>query len=70
MCGRKSGKGMFVYAKDTKDRPVNAEAQAIIKKHATVGPANVASDEDIALRLLSRCLFLSFLSIYLDIYLI
>lgn len=54
MCGRKSGKGMFVYAKDTKDRPVNAEAQAIIKKHATVGPANVASDEDIALRLLSR----------------
>jgi len=54
MCGRKSGKGMFVYAKDSKDRPVNQEATSIIKKHSTVGPAAVASDEDIALRLLVR----------------
>ena len=23
MCGRKSGKGMYVYAKDSKDRPMN-----------------------------------------------
>jgi len=54
MCGRKSGKGMFVYAKDSKDRPVNEEAMSLIKKHSTVGPSNVAGDEDIALRLLVR----------------
>merc|ERR550539_1666614 len=54
MCGRKSGKGMFVYAKDSKDRPVNEEAMSLIKKHSTVGPSDVASDEDIALRLLVR----------------
>jgi len=54
MCGRKSGKGMFVYAKGSKERPVNDEAMAIIKQHATVGPAAVGGDEDIAMRLLTR----------------
>lgn len=54
MCGRKSGKGMYVYAKDSKDRPMNQEALGIIKKHATVGPDAVASDLDIQLRLVSR----------------
>jgi len=54
MCGRKSGKGMFVYAKGSKERPVNDEAMAIIKQHATVGPASVGADEDIAMRLLTR----------------
>ena len=58
MCGRKSGKGMFVYAKGSKERPVNDEAMAIIKQHATVGPAAVGGDEDIAMRLLTRYQFI------------
>jgi len=54
MCGRKSGKGMFVYSKDSKDRPVNDAAKAIIKNRALTGPASVSGDEDIAMRLLTR----------------
>merc|ERR1712107_385309 len=54
MCGRKSGKGLFVYSKDSKDRPVNEEAKNLIKNRSMTGPAAVASDEDIALRLLTR----------------
>jgi len=54
MCGRKSGKGLFVYSKDSKDRPVNEEAKNLIKNRSLTGPAAVASDEDIALRLLTR----------------
>merc|ERR1712200_389797 len=54
MCGRKSGKGMFVYSKDSKDRPVNDAAKAIIKNRALTGPASVSGDEDIAMRLLPR----------------
>ena len=46
--------GMFVYAKGSKERPINEEAMAIIKQHSTVGAAAVGSDEDIALRLLTR----------------
>ena len=67
MCGRKSGKGMFVYAKGSKERPVNDEAMAIIKQHATVGPASVGADEDIAMRLLTRYLFICIvlISLYL-----
>jgi enoyl-CoA hydratase/long-chain 3-hydroxyacyl-CoA dehydrogenase len=54
MCGRKSGKGMFVYSKDSKDRPVNEKAREIMKARSLVGPASVGGDEDIAMRLLSR----------------
>jgi len=54
MCGRKSGKGMFVYSKDSKDRPVNEEAKNLIKNRSMAGPEAVGGDEDIALRLLTR----------------
>merc|ERR1712126_780197 len=54
MCGRKSKKGLFVYSKDSKDRPVNEEAKNLIKNRSMTGPAAVPSDEDIALRLLTR----------------
>jgi hypothetical protein len=54
MCGRKSDKGMFVYAKGQKDRPVNQEGLNIIKKFATVAPAATSGDDDIALRLVTR----------------
>jgi len=54
MCGRKSGKGMFVYAKDTKERPINEEAMSLIKNHSLAPNSSVGGDEDIALRLLTR----------------
>merc|ERR1719400_1563972 len=54
MCGRKSGKGMFVYAEGTKDRPVNQDGLNIIKKLAVSAPAGTSSDEDITLRLICR----------------
>ncbi|XP_023340375.1 trifunctional enzyme subunit alpha, mitochondrial [Eurytemora carolleeae] len=54
MCGRKSGKGMFVYAKDTKERPINEEAMSLIKNHSLAPNASVGGDDDIALRLLTR----------------
>jgi 3-hydroxyacyl-CoA dehydrogenase len=54
MCGRKSDKGMYVYAKGQKDRPVNQEALDIIKKYATEAPAATSGDEDLQLRLVSR----------------
>jgi len=53
-CGRKTGKGIFVYSKDTKDRPVNDAGLALIKNRPKEAPAAVGSDEDIALRLLTR----------------
>jgi len=54
MCGRKSQKGMYVYAEGTKDRPMNQEALDIIKKFAVTAPPTTSGDEDIALRLVSR----------------
>jgi len=54
MCGRKSGKGIFVYAKDSKERPVNDAGMALIKNRSIEPKAAVGSDEDIALRLLTR----------------
>lgn len=54
MCGRKSNKGMYVYSKDTKERPMNQEGLDIIKKFALTAPAATAGDEDIQLRLVSR----------------
>jgi len=54
MCGRKSQKGMYVYAEGTKDRPMNQEALDIIKKFALTAPTATSGDDDIALRLVSR----------------
>jgi len=54
MCGRKSGKGMFVYAEGSKDRPVNQEALNVIKKFSLEAPPATGGDEDITLRLISR----------------
>ena len=54
MMGRKSEKGLFVYAKGSKERPVNQEGLNIIKKFATVAPAATDSDEDIVLRMVTR----------------
>merc|ERR1712013_605207 len=52
MMGRKSGKGMFVYAEGSKDRPVNQDALNIIKKFSLEAPAATGGDEDITLRLI------------------
>lgn len=54
MCGRKSKKGMYVYADGTKDRPINQEGLDIIKKFAVTAPAATSGDDDIALRLVTR----------------
>jgi len=54
MMGRKSEKGLFVYAKGSKERPVNQEGLNIIKKFATVAPAATSSDDDIVLRMVTR----------------
>jgi len=54
MCGRKSGKGMFVYAEGSKERPVNQEALNVIKKFSLEAPPATGGDEDITLRLISR----------------
>lgn len=54
MCGRKSGKGMFVYAEGSKERPINQEAIEIFKKLSVPAPAGTDGDEDIQLRLVSR----------------
>jgi len=54
MMGRKSEKGLFTYAKGSKDRPVNQEGMNIVKKFATVAPAATGGDEDIVLRMVTR----------------
>merc|ERR1719288_461710 len=42
MMGRKSDKGLFVYAKGSKDRPVNQEGMNIVKKFALEAPSATA----------------------------
>jgi len=54
MCGRKSDKGMFVYSKDSKDRPMNQEGLNLIKQFALTAPEATGGDEDITLRLITR----------------
>merc|ERR1712183_285033 len=54
MMGRKTKKGLFVYADGSKDRPINQEGMNIVKKFATVAPAATGSDEDIVLRMVTR----------------
>ena len=31
--GRKTGKGIFIYDSNSKDRPLNSEAEEILKKY-------------------------------------
>merc|ERR1712154_512883 len=52
--GRKTKKGLFVYADGSKDRPLNQEAMNLIKKFALVAPPSTATDEDIVLRMVTR----------------
>nr|XP_057913543.1 hydroxyacyl-CoA dehydrogenase trifunctional multienzyme complex subunit alpha a [Doryrhamphus excisus] len=52
--GRKSGKGCFIYGKATKDKRVNPDAEAILKKYRLSAPPTVSSDSDIQYRLVSR----------------
>merc|ERR1712172_117460 len=52
--GRKSKKGLFVYADGSKDRPLNQDALNLIKKFALVAPPATATDEDIVLRMVTR----------------
>merc|ERR1712083_1174040 len=52
--GRKSKKGLFVYADGSKDRPLNEEGMKIIKIFSLDAPQATASDEDIVLRMVSR----------------
>nr|NVI75870.1 mitochondrial trifunctional protein alpha subunit [Cucujiformia] len=51
--GRKSGKGIFIYEKGTKSRPVNPEALDIIKKYS-IQPKGSTLDEDRQLRMVLR----------------
>ena len=51
--GRKSGKGIFLYEKGVKDRPLNPGAADILNRHK-IEPKGPITDEDIQLRLVSR----------------
>ncbi|XP_077443508.1 hydroxyacyl-CoA dehydrogenase trifunctional multienzyme complex subunit alpha a [Stigmatopora argus] len=52
--GRKSGKGCFIYGKGKKEKSVNPEAEAILKKYKLSASPTVSSDADIQYRLVSR----------------
>lgn len=51
--GRKSGKGIFVYDSNTKDKNVNDEAVKMLKQYA-LQPKLEMSDENVKMRLLTR----------------
>lgn len=51
--GRKSGKGIFLYEKGSKNRDINPEALNVLKKYSTE-PKGAFTDEDKQLRMVSR----------------
>jgi enoyl-CoA hydratase/long-chain 3-hydroxyacyl-CoA dehydrogenase len=51
--GRKSGKGIFVYEKGSKDRPVNSGATDILNRHKISAKGSI-EPVDIQIRLVSR----------------
>lgn len=51
--GRKSGKGIYVYEKGSKNRDVNPEALNILKKYS-IEPKGSFEDEDKTLRMVTR----------------
>ncbi|XP_057666553.1 trifunctional enzyme subunit alpha, mitochondrial [Diorhabda carinulata] len=51
--GRKSGKGIYVYEKGSKNRDVNFEALEVLKKYS-IQPKGDFEDEDKTLRMVSR----------------
>lgn len=51
--GRKSGKGVYIYEKGSKNRDVNAEALEIVKKYS-LEPRGSFEDEDKTLRMVTR----------------
>lgn len=51
--GRKSGKGIYIYQKGSKNRDVNHDALAIVKKYS-LEPKGSFEDEDKTLRMVAR----------------
>nr|NVI75861.1 mitochondrial trifunctional protein alpha subunit [Cucujiformia] len=51
--GRKSGKGIFVYEKGSKERSINTDALEIIKRYS-IEPKGSFEDEDKTMRMVSR----------------
>ena len=51
--GRKSGKGIYIYEKGSKERKINPDAMTILNSHK-VAPLGSVTPEDIKFRLLSR----------------
>lgn len=52
--GRKTGKGLFVYTGDSKNRPLNSDALKIIEKYSMPADPSVSSDQDVILRFVAR----------------
>lgn len=52
--GRKTGKGLYVYSGNSKDRPLNSEALKLIEKYSMVPDPSVSSDKDVTMRFVAR----------------
>ncbi|XP_066450509.1 trifunctional enzyme subunit alpha, mitochondrial [Eleutherodactylus coqui] len=52
--GRKSGKGFYVYQQGVKERAVNSGAEEILEKYKLSARADVSSDEDVQMRVVTR----------------
>lgn len=52
-CGRKTGKGCYIYLPGVKERDVNPDAEAILKRHHIV-PRKECTDEEKQMRLVTR----------------